>query len=139
MSALSPSGDWKMSRTQTEIVGLASNFLELLDGLAPSLVGKGLNVKEIRAIVSEKLENAVKANGQQEELKRALRESSEVVDRTNDELYRVTSGYLDAVIGALGKGSDAANNVARLRSRIRAVGPSPSPVEPVVRDPGTVP
>jgi len=111
-----------MSLTQTEILGFAQNLLKLIDEEEAALEKAGLNVDEMRKDVSKKLENAVRANARQEDLKRELRDSTVVVEESNDDLYRTTSGYLDACIGMVGKGTTAAKNFRRLRSRIRMPG-----------------
>lgn len=130
-----------MSLTQTEIVGFATNFLELLLKLlgdaASVFEGTGVHLDEIATVVTEKRAKALAANARQEEYKRALRASTVEVDETHDDLYRSCSGYLDAVIGAVGKGSLAAKNLQQLRSRIRKPGDQSGPVETitVVRPP----
>lgn len=111
-----------MTYTQTEIVGFGNNFLELIDEEEPVLEKGGLKVDEFRRDVSKKLETATKANARQEDLKRQLKEATRAVEAANDDLYRTTSGYLDACIGVVGKGGPAAKNFRRLRSRIRMPG-----------------
>jgi len=111
-----------MSLTQTEILGFAQNLLKLIDEEEAALEKAGLNVDEMRKDVSKKLENAVRANARQEDLKRELKDTTVVVEESNDDLYRTTSGYLDACIGMVGKGTIAAKNFRRLRSRIRMPG-----------------
>ena len=69
-----------------------------------------------------------------EELKRLLKESTRKVEALADDLYQASSGYLDMAIAAAGKGTDAANNIRRIRSRVRMPGNGSSaglPVEPV--------
>ncbi len=63
------------------------------------------------------------------------KKATEEVVTLLDDLYRTASGYLDAAIAAVGKGSETAKNFQRLRSRFRApdhgetpeVPPSPTP------------
>lgn len=111
-----------MSYTQTEIVGFGRNVLELVDEVEKSLAGTGLNFDEIQEILTKKLETAENANARQERLKKEAQEATQVSVRTHDDLYRTSSGILDALIGAAGKGSPAAKTMQRLRSRIRAPG-----------------
>src|SRR2546425_9386038 len=109
-----------MTLTQTENEGIATSFLGLLDEQAPLLEGLSVvNVREMRRIVSEKLKTVVEKNAKQERLKLELRESTVEVDAANDDLYRTISGFLDGIMGAVGKGSPAAKNFQRLRSRVR--------------------
>ena len=44
------------------------------------------------------------------------------LELANDDLYRTTSGFLDACVGVSGKGSPDARNFQRLRNRIRMPG-----------------
>lgn len=111
-----------MSATQTEKMGFGKNVLELVSEEASVLEKAGYDAHEIEAILTAKYEAAAKANARQEDLKRQLKEATLEVEALTDELYRSASGYLDAAIGAVGKGSDAAKNFQRLRSRIRMPG-----------------
>jgi len=112
----------KMTYTQTEIVGFGKNVWELVAAAAAVLKKAGFDVDEILRILAEKLEKAAKANARQEEAKREAKAATADVESTHDDLYRSASGYLDAAIGAVGKGSPDAKNFQRLRSRIRMPG-----------------
>ena len=93
----------------------------------------GYNPDEIGAILQAKYENAALANARQEDMKRASKALTEETVALTDDLYRMASGYLDAAIAAAGKGSEAAKNFQRLRSRVRQPdddGEAPT-VEPV--------
>ena len=108
-----------MSLTQTEKLGFGKNVLGLVDDVAPELEGTPLDPAKIRKDLAEKYERAATANARQEEAKRVALESTAETDEASDELYRAASGYLDAIMGVVGKGSPAAKNMQRLRSRIR--------------------
>ncbi len=109
-----------MTVSQTEALGVAKNVVELYGKEGGALEGGGLRAKEMQATLASKLEQAARANARQEELKRDLKASTEEVVALTEELYRTASGYLDAAIAAVGKGSEAAKNFQRLRSRVRA-------------------
>ena len=111
-----------MSLTQTEKLGFGKNVLGLVDDVAPELENTPLDPAKIRKDLAEKYERAATANARQEEAKRVALEATAAMDEATDLFYRAASGYLDAIIGVVGKGSLAANNMARLRSRIRAAG-----------------
>jgi len=66
-----------------------------------------------------KRERAARANAQQEDAKRASLAATAEVGAAVDDFCRACSGYLDAIMGVVGKGSPAAKNMGRLRSRIR--------------------
>ena len=124
-----------MSLTQTEKLGFGKNVLGLVDDIAPELEGTPLDAAKIRKDLAEKYERAATANARQEEAKRVAVESTAESDEATDDLYRASSGYLDAIIGVVGKGSAAAKNMARLRSRIRM----PTDPTAVVGTPGGPP
>ncbi len=109
-----------MSMTQTETLGFGKNMVELLEKEGPVLTKAGIDANGFRAILAQKVENAAAANARQEEAKRVAKKTTEEVVALLDDLYRTASGYLDAAIAAVGKGSDSAKNFQRLRSRVRA-------------------
>ena len=111
-----------MSLTQTEKMGFGKNFLELVVDVEPQLEGTALDGKRIRKDVTEKHDLAARANARQEEAKRVLLAATAEANEATDTFYRASSGYLDAIMGVVGKGSAAAKNMARLRSRIRMPG-----------------
>ncbi len=108
-----------MSMTQTEKLGFGKNMVELIEKEIVVLENAGFQANKILASLSDKLEKAAAANARQEELKRASKQATEDLETRLDDLYRAASGYLDAAIAAVGKGSDAAKNFQRLRSRVR--------------------
>lgn len=111
-----------MSVTQTETVGMSKNFLKMVDEAKPLLEAGGLRTTDIKTVVTAKMEKAVDLNAKQELKKRELREITIEVEAATDDLYRTVSGFLDASIGVAGKGSVAAKNFQRLRSRVRMPG-----------------
>lgn len=136
---INPRGWWGVvSLTQTEKMGFGKNFLELVDEIAPELRGTALDPDVIKEDVGAKYDRAARANARQEDAKRVSLEATAETDEATDVMYRAASGYFDAIIGVVGKGSRAARNIARLRSRIR-MPEQPAgatvPVEPVVQDP----
>jgi len=108
--------------TQTEKMGFGKNFFDALDEIAPELVGTALDAAKIKRDLLPKYERASRANAKQEEAKRVAAEATAEMDEATDDFYRSCSGFLDAVIGVVGKGTVAARNLGRLRSRIRAPG-----------------
>ena len=108
-----------MSLTQTEKLGFGENFVELVVQVAPELAGTPLDGKEILKDVVPKQDRAARANAKQEDAKRASLAATAEVEAAVDDFYRTCSGYLDAIMGVVGKGSPAAKNMGRLRSRIR--------------------
>ena len=108
-----------MGMTQTETLGFGKNMVELLEKEGPALTKAGIDANGFRTILTQKVENAAAANARQEEAKRVAKKTTEEVVALLDDLYRTASGYLDAAIAAVGKGSETAKNFQRLRSRVR--------------------
>ncbi len=126
-----------MGMTQTEKLGFAKNVLELIEKESATLEAAGYDPDEIHAILGKKYEKASLANANQEDLKRRSKDATGEVVSLTDDLYRTASGYLDAAIAAAGKGSEAAKNFQRLRSRVRAPDDGPTAVaEPGTPSPG---
>jgi len=111
-----------MSMTQTEVVGFIRLFLELLAKHASAIQAAGAAAREFEETLMKKLANAVAANARQEFLKSELKGSTVTVETMIDDLYRTGSGYLDAVIGVIGKNTPEAEAFRRLRSRVRMPG-----------------
>ena len=108
-----------MTKTQTEVLGFGKNVIEGLQKVSDALEEAGMDPEEIIEILTRKLQETAELNARQEELKRELRVSTRAVVGGNHAFYMMASGYLDAAMGAVGKGSDDAKNLRRLRSRIR--------------------
>ena len=108
-----------MGRTQTEIVGFGNITRQSLRKVRTDLENAGHNADEIDEILGSQVEETTQLNARQEQMKRDLKALTRAVEASNLKLYRMASGYLDAAIGAVGKGSDAAKNLQRIRRRIR--------------------
>ena len=111
-----------MGVTQTEKAGYVRNEIAFLEKEHDLLARHGLPVDDWIRDLKAKLQKAVDANARQEQRKRALKADTDEVEATHEDLYRTASGYLDAAIGVLGKGSEATQNMQRIRSRIRMPG-----------------
>jgi len=108
-----------VGRTQTDTEGFAVNVREGLQEVDDAMRTAGHDPAKIDGKLAAKTEETAQANAEQEELKRKLKASTVKVERLNRELYLMASGYLDVGISAVGKGSDEAKNLQRIRSRIR--------------------
>ena len=121
-----------MTATQTEIEGKATNLRALLLKEKPTLVAAGINVDLFVQVLTTKLETTTTLNADQEGRKRGLKESTVKVEAAYRDLDSTTSGFLDAIMGAVGKTTPAAKNFQRIRSRVRMPDSGPAtPVEPV--------
>lgn len=119
-----------MTLTYTEKIGKAKRVHELFVTEPAMMEAAGYDPEKIAAILTEKIDTTVAADARQEEDKRRLKASTREVEGLADDLYRSASGYLDAAIAAAGKGSDAANIIRRIRSRVRM--PDESAAAPTV-------
>ena len=105
--------------TQTEKIGFGKNLIELAEKEPEILRKAGFDPDKILAILTAKYERAATANAKQEEMKRTSKAQTQETEDATDDLYRTASGYLDTFMAAAGKGSEAAKNFQRLRSRVR--------------------
>lgn len=116
-----------MARTQTEIQGFAENVRKNLQKIRSEMKRAGYSPDDIDAILKEKIERVAALKARQGELQRDTLGVSAELRAESRSLDWSASGYLDAGMGAVGKGSDAAKNLQRLRSRIRMpAAPEPS-------------
>ena len=111
-----------MTTTQTENLGYAKIFVTTADEVKDEAATAGMNTDHMKAIVVLKADKAAQLNARQEALKRELAELTPLVTEAHADLYRTLSGFTDALIGGIGKGSPGARNLQRIRSRIRMPG-----------------
>jgi len=108
-----------MAKTQTEILGFIENTQKGLAKVRKELKAAGFDPAVIDAALVKAHQECAEANARQEDMKRDLKAQTTKVVALTTKAYRLASGYLDAGIGAVGKGSDAAKNLQTIRSRIR--------------------
>jgi len=108
-----------MARTQTEIPGFAENVRKGLLRVRDAMRKAGHSPDEIDAILKAQIEKTLELNARRGELKRELLSVTASLRGEFRKTDWMASGYLDAAMGAVGKGSDDAKNLRRLRSRIR--------------------
>jgi len=83
------------------------------------LIKGGLNVDLLKEALTSLHEQARQTNEQQEQLKRMLKTTTNAHVVLLRRLYTMASSILDMMIGAVQKGSVAAKNLQRIRSRIK--------------------
>ena len=122
-----------MARTQTEVVGFIENLQKGLAKVRKELQAAGFDPAVIDANLGQAVRECAEANARQEAMKRDLKAQTTKVVALTRKAWAMASGYLDAGIAAVGKGSDEAKNLQRLRSRIRlpADGTEATAVEPL--------
>src|SRR3989304_2285543 len=108
-----------MGLSETQTVGLAKRVIEVLLVLVAVLAKAGMDARVMAAGVDKLLQEFAAADAQQEALKRQLKAQTVVVEAARHRLHVNASGILDAAIAAVGKDSDAAANLRRIRSDIK--------------------
>jgi hypothetical protein len=105
--------------TYTERLGFARELLEFVKANIEKLKSAGLNPTEMQKVIGEKIDINVKENETQEALKARLKEQTKKLNIADKDMYVTSSSYLDMLIGALRKDSDAAKVLRRLRSKAK--------------------
>jgi len=113
-----------MGRTQTEIPGFAENVRQGLRRVREELRKAGHAPDEIDAILKAQIEKVLELNARRHALTRELLSVGASLREEFRNTDWMASGYLDAAMGAVGKGSDDAKNLRQLRSRIRMPAPA---------------
>ena len=111
-----------MTATQTESIGFARGEMDHIGRLRPVLKPLGIDGDEFIRVLNVKIDVATRANARQEAQKAELKRTTAETDEAFEDVYRTASGFLDAMVGALGKNSPEAQVLLRLRSRIRMPG-----------------
>ena len=100
--------------TYTEKIGLAKGVLKFIESHRAKLTEAGLNPNMLAKTLRHRLEVNVTANDTQERLKAALKRSTNAVVTADRKMYVTTSGYIDAMSGALMKDSASSTILRRL-------------------------
>ncbi len=110
-----------MAHTITENIGMIQSVIAYMQDTnnQAALTAKNFDVTSHVTRLQGKLDNINKLHTEDEQLKVNLRQKSADFAEAMDDGYRDTSGLVDAMMGILGKGTPAANNLQTLRSRIR--------------------
>jgi len=123
-----------MSATQTEIRGMVQKEIEVVRQKRTELEAAGLKVAQLEAKLVKLLGDAVAEDARQEFLKAEGKASTGRATAAYELLYEAGSGLLDAIMGVLGKNSDEAKILQRMRSDVRrpgtATGEATLPVQP---------
>lgn len=113
---------------------MARRELEVLQQKRAVFEKAGLKVDQFEEKLVTQLGNAVAEDARQEFLKIEGKKATVRVTAAYDDLYETASGLLDAMMGVLGKNSEEAKVLQRMRSRIRRPGDQSDeavlPVEP---------
>ena len=107
----------KMSTSQ--VIGYLTTLVSHLDGWAPRLQKRGMDVAMARERVQRSLDALLTDDTEQESLKAKLRNLTERVEQDIDVGYMEGSSVLDMMAGALGKTTAEAQVLLELRASIR--------------------
>lgn len=100
-----------------EKLGFAESILEFMRSNKATLETAGVNVSGWLTELEAQKSAAAKANDEQEALKAKLRDNTDETNAVLAKLYDNAS-KIDAMAGTLGKKSELAKQVARLRSGV---------------------
>ncbi len=119
-----------MAVSNTEKIGFANQFIQLMQDNSTLLKGSGLDVKDWITEITGQRDNAVVEGGKQDERQAAAKAQTKISGDAHKLLYSNSSTKLDAVTGVLGKGTPAAKQAAKLRSSINKSARKPKPSDP---------
>ena len=104
--------------TTTEVVGFCDNLLEFMEQNRTAVEAAGVGVIAWKTELEQLKQDAVSKNAEQEALKTQLKIKTQETKAALDTAYSGASSKLDALIGALGKGTPLAKQAAKLRSGV---------------------
>ena len=128
-----------MTMSEAQVSGAIGDIAEALIQAEKPLAKVGVNGPKFGAELLTDRERCEKADAEQELAKRVQREKTKAKDAAYHRLWVKGSGFLDIVIAAVEKDSDAAKNFRRIRSRVarppagETTQPAPLPVEDPAR------
>ena len=108
-----------MALSEAQAFGYSTNVQELYVKARKPLDDGHVNVDGVLTDLRSLHAKAAAANAAQEEAKRKARETTDAFVVLKLALVRAVSGALDMAIGAVGKGTIAAENFRKLRSDIQ--------------------
>jgi len=120
--------------TFTERVGLAERTKESYEKNHAALSAK-LKADEWIDELDEVVARAKALDARQEALKAEQKATTAELNAVDRAMYRLTSGAIDAAVGALGKGSPEAVQLARMRAKLHRPDPPIEEVQPVEPSP----
>ena len=123
-----------MSLSEAQVSGAIGDVAEALIKASNPLAKVGMDGPKMGAELLADRERCEKADAEQEAAKRVQGEKTKAKDAAYRRLWVKGSGFLDMVIAAVEKDSDAAKNFRRIRSRVsrppadEGTEPAPLPV-----------
>jgi hypothetical protein len=104
--------------TTTEVIGFCDQVIEFVAKNQAAIEAKGINVGAWMADIGALKQTAVERDAEQETLKAQLKAKTAETKAALNAAYAETSTRLDAMIGALGKGTPLAKQAAKIRSGV---------------------
>ena len=104
--------------TTPEVVGFCDQLVEFMDKNQAAVEAAGVSLTAWKTDLSNLKQKAVAKDAEQEALKTQLKIKTAETKAALDTAYNSASSKLDALIGALGKGTPLAKQAAKLRSGI---------------------
>ena len=119
-----------MAISNTETFGLCDQVVQLMEDNKTALKDEGLDVANWVTELGDIKNGAVAEVAKQDEMQAATKAQTKVANASVKNVYNKTSTRLDAVIGVLGKTTDAGKQAAKLRSSLIKQSKSKKPSDP---------
>lgn len=111
---------WNTHMNQSKLVGKVDELISVLQSNTATLSLVGIPVNAVVSELKDKKDALVTTEVEQENLKTSLKNKTEEVQGNSSQLYDTFSTKIDAACGAVGKKSNLAKQIARLRSSLRS-------------------
>ncbi len=107
-----------MAQSTAETIGFCNQFIQLIQDNNTELKTKGLDVTGWIPELNTLKDDTVSKDAEQDAAKALSKMKTKDANNARKLCYETTSSRLDAVMGVLGKNTDAAKQAARLRSSL---------------------
>jgi hypothetical protein len=107
-----------MAQSTTETIGFCNQFIQFVQDYTTELKTKGLDVTTWIPALTEAKDVAVTDDAEKDSAQAIAKTKTKKSNASTEFCYKLTSTNLDAVIGVLGKDSEAAKQARRLRSSL---------------------
>ena len=106
----------------SHLVGKAEEFVTVLEANAPVLTAAGVVVKDIVKDIAAQKDAVVTKSAERDGLQTAAKDKTAEVNEATTALYDAFSSKIDHVAGAVGKKSNLAKQIKKLRTGLQGKG-----------------
>jgi short-subunit dehydrogenase len=107
-----------MAQSTTETIGFCNQFIQFVQDYTTELKTKGLDVTSWIPELTASKDETVTDDAEKDAAQAIAKTKTKKSNASTEFCYKLTSTRLDAVIGVLGKDSEAAKQARRLRSSL---------------------